>query len=89
MFGDGLTFGSRELFRQNIVGQQCEHRPLVGDFRTETIHHTDFLILVCLYQRVIQREAQQKLLHTDAAVDQVNIKIAGPQNTVLVLQLFR
>src|SRR5215831_2357322 len=57
--------------------------------RTEAVHHAHRAVAIRLYQRMRKIEAQQKLLHADAAVDQVNLEVAFPQHAIPILELLR
>jgi hypothetical protein len=84
---DGLALRRRELGRQGLVRQQPEHGLLVRQFRAETVDHAHRAVAVGLHQRMRQVEAEQKLLHAQAPVHQVDFEWAFTQHAVAVLEL--
>ena len=86
---DGFALGGRELGGHGFVGEQAEHGFLVRQFAAETVDHADRAVAVRLHQRMGQVEADQKLLHAQPAVYQVDFEGTLAQHAVAVFQLFR
>ena len=89
MIANGFALGGRELGGHGFIGEQAEHRLLMGQFGAEAVHHADRAFAIGLHQRMAQVEADQKLLHAEPAVDQVDFEDALAQNAVAIFQLFR
>ena len=83
MLSDRPAFVHREPGHQRLVGKQREHRFLMRKLGAEAVHDANLAVAVCLHQRMVQREAQQKLLRADAPVDQIDFERAGAQHAVL------
>ena len=84
---DRLAFGYRKFRGQRLVGQQSEHGLFVRQFRAEAVHHANRAVAIGLHQRMRQVEADQKLLHAQPAIDQVDFEVALAQDAVAIFQL--
>ena len=81
MFADGFTFVDRELRGEQFVGpEKARTSPSCAESSDRKLFTMQTLfVAIGLHQRVIQREPQQKLLHADAAINQIDIEGAAAQ----------
>ena len=83
-----VVSGNAQILKLSI-GEQAEHGFLVRQFGAKAVHHANRAVAIGLHQRMGKIEAQQKFLHADAAVDQVDLEISLAQNAVAIFELFR